>query len=67
MSAARVPLSRQTKAMLVRRVRVLTRALQQELDAHNALVDETAYYTADEDIPKGTTIRVRVPRRFLPR
>ena len=63
----KLALSRETKAMLIRRVRRLQQLYAAEVARANALCDETVLYTAERPIRTGETVMVRVPRRFVVR
>jgi hypothetical protein len=60
-------LSRATKPMLQRRVTDLSRLYNEAARELNAVCDSTVPFTADDDIRKGDTVIVRVPRRFIVR
>lgn len=60
-------MSRATKAMLQRRVTDLSRLYNEVAREANAITDFVVPFTADQDIRRGQTVMVRVPKRYTVR
>lgn len=56
-----------SRAALIRRVRLLTRLLDEAYQRSDLCADTIVPYTIQERVRVGDTIMVRVPKKFVPR